>query len=401
MKDYILKIMKKYILFFAILITIPALASENERNIEYEDGLNFIPADSTFKVNMNLIFQPRMTVFAPADDLNSASTEYLIRRTRLRFGGWALDPSITYFLHFAFSQQDMESTGDPSTDYPGVIFDAYIRWNFLRDAWIQFGQFKLPANLSRQMSFTDLNFNERSEAEGRFTPYRDMGFMLGNEFSIANIVSRQYFAWTNGEGKNRFAASGGMAYTGRLEILPLGNFKGGGDRTEMDLENEKSPKLLVGGAISINQDAQRSRGTLGGSLLFPVDQTTYMADILVKYRGFAAMAEYYKREADGNPIQVNLQTGESAIIYEGNGYSAQASYHFCGNTFALRYTSTDWNELILPVVPKYEDITFGYSRHLFKNKLKLQGDLGFLRFETPNDPVSENLYFRLQAVLSI
>ena len=45
---------------------------------------------------------------------------------------------------------------------------------------------------------------------------------------------------------------GGLKYGGRLDVLPLGEFKSGNDGVGADFVREESPKLLVGGAMSYN-----------------------------------------------------------------------------------------------------------------------------------------------------
>ena len=55
-------------------------------------------------------------------------------------------------------------------------------------------------------------------------------------------------------------------YTGRIEILPLGKFKKDGDFSEGDLEFESTPKVSMAAGYSINQNAKRTRGTIGTEL---------------------------------------------------------------------------------------------------------------------------------------
>lgn len=53
---------------------------------------------------------------------------------------------------------------------------------------------------------------------------------------------------------------GGLKYGGRLDVLPLGEFKSGNDGVGADFAREESPKLLVGGAMSYNDGASNKVG---------------------------------------------------------------------------------------------------------------------------------------------
>ncbi|MFR9251071.1 MAG: hypothetical protein ACLVK4_14745 [Alistipes shahii] len=58
---------------------------------------------------------------------------------------------------------------------------------------------------------------------------------------------------TLGEGRNWGSSSnGGMAYTGRLELYPLGRFSAKGDLLEGDFDLEERPCILIAGAYSYN-----------------------------------------------------------------------------------------------------------------------------------------------------
>ncbi len=65
-----------------------------------------------------------------------------------------------------------------------------------------------------------------------------------------NNINRVYYAIkgavSSGEGRNFITTDEGLAYTGRVEVLPLGKFKSKGDYSMGDLAREEKPKLSVG-----------------------------------------------------------------------------------------------------------------------------------------------------------
>ena len=59
---------------------------------------------------------------------------------------------------------------------------------------------------------------------------------------------------------------GGYQYIGKLEWLPLGEFKSKGDYVSGDLKREPSPKLALTGAYAYNDRTFRNRDQLGSFL---------------------------------------------------------------------------------------------------------------------------------------
>lgn len=397
--------MFRYIILISIiyLLYLP-LSAQDKGGIpaaqkSFGDGVTIVDNDDySFSLSSN--FQPRMTINQTLNEDLYPEFAALIRRLRLRFSGFILDKNLTYLIHLAFSQRDMESTGRPD-DYPGVIFDAYINYQFAPKTSLYFGQMKLPGNLSRLMSFTGLNFTERSAAESEFTPYRDIGFQIHNEFGIGNYHQRQAFAITNGEGKNREAIGDGLCYSGRVEVLPLGLFAEKGEYYEPDLAREESPKLAVGAAYLYNDNARRTASTLGKTMPESADMQTMMLDLNFKWRGFNIFAEYFRRTSDKNVI---IETDPLNIYYirAGEGYSVQCGYVTRGGWgFALRYADVLPESDGLMTFHPEKNLTLGFAKYFRGNDLKLQADVNYLRREVLNSWIYENVRFVMQIVFII
>src|SRR5690606_34297750 len=126
-------------------------------------------------------------------------------------------------------------------------------------------------------------------------------------------------------------SNNGLAYTGRVELLPLGRFTGENDYQEGDLEREETPKLSIGGTIHYNERALREAGQLGNDLYSPRNLKTFEADVLLKYRGWAWYNEYMTRDTP-NPFTVDPSDGNQIRnIFTGNGLLTQMSYLFKNN----------------------------------------------------------------------
>lgn len=396
-----MKILKFLLVISILLISNNLIILSQIESQGLGQGINFYAKDSSYSMNMGLRFQPRMTVSSNVDKDSKIKSEALIRRLRLIFSGHIFDPKLEYMVHLGLSNTDMESVMNPDADNPGVIFDAYLKYSYKPDHCILFGQAKLPGNLSRLMSFSSLNFLERSFAEKTFNTYRDIGIMTHDSYDFGEVNLNLDLAVTNGEGKNRFASGTGLCYTGRIELLPFGRFKGDGNRTEYDYQHEDSFKMLIGTAFSFNDDAIRSRSVLGPDLLKSEDISTSMYDAMIKYKGFSLMGEYYYRDSD-NYISYNSDSTKSSYVYAGTGYSGQISYTLGkSDALAFRYSNVKPVEEINNYEGDVTDYTFGYTHFFYSSKLKLTSELNYTDIKNPEKKMKKEVMFGISVMLAI
>ncbi|MDB9822061.1 porin, partial [Flavobacteriaceae bacterium] len=228
---------------------------------------------------------------------------------------------------------------------------------------------------------------------------RDLGMQLRHHFKLSEkFIVKEIFAISQGEGRNITKGNlGGHQYTGRVEVLPFGNFKSKGDYRGADLEREESPKLLVGVVYDINNDAVKSRSNMGSYLetnegFYQTDINTLFFDTHFKYRGFSIMAEYADRTAD-DPIaknEDNSPTGD--VVNVGDAFNFQMGYVLPSNiAITGRYTNVNFDEIVT-AKNKISQYTLGLSRYVAKHKLKVQTDVTYQTTATSND----QLVYRLQ-----
>ncbi|HEY0744652.1 MAG TPA: porin, partial [Chryseosolibacter sp.] len=262
---------------------------------------------------------------------------------------------------------------------PNVVRDAVIYYNPTKDLRLGFGQTKLPGNRQRVISSGDQQFADRSIVNATFNIDRDFGFFAH--------YTQNYFilrgSLTSGEGRNSVNSNKGLAYTGRVELLPLGKFTGTNDYVEGDLEREQTPKLSIAATYSLNDLASRQAGQLGNDLYAPRTIENYELDLLFKYNGWAWYNEYMKREAT-DPITV-LQSDPSRTrsIFAGEGYLTQLSYLFRNNfEIAARYSTTIPNKSLYdnPQYPalnetQLKQVEVGVTKYLVGHRLKIQGNV--------------------------
>src|SRR5690606_20976038 len=221
-------------------------------------------------------------------------------------------------VQLSFSRGDMDWRGPEDSEInlsPNVIRDAVIYYNPTENLQLGFGQTKLPGNRQRVISSGDQQFADRSVVNSTFNIDRDFGLFAHYTAGLINLSG----AITSGEGRNSLESNKGLAYTGRVEYLPLGRFTGENDYIEGDLEREPLPKLSLGSTFSYNDQAVREAGQLGNDLFAPRGIRTIEVDALFKYRGWAFYNEFMQRHTP-NPVTVEHSTSEIRYIYTGEGY---------------------------------------------------------------------------------
>ena len=375
---------------------------------KFGKGIQILARDSSFYMKAAFRFQSLYTnAWSVRNDqigyIEGHQQNFLIRRARLKFNGWAFSTKLKYKFELGLSNRDI--SGGDSDEYSNasrIILDAYLDWNFWKGFTIRAGQSKLPGNRERVVSSANLQFVDRSLLNSKFNIDRGMGVQLNHKHKIGKTaVFRKTFALSQGEGRNVTKGSfDGLSYTFQLEILPFGEFESKGDYVGGDIKREQKAKLALAVAYNLNDNAKRERGQNGSFMedangnLVGKTQHSIFADLMFKYRGFSVMSEYaYKTTNDGTPNVYDPTdlTAEIGTIYTGQAFNIQAGYLFKKNyELAGRFT------IVLPqnttVDNNQFEYTIGASKYFLGHKLKIQTDLAYRSITDSNDKI----FFRLQ-----
>lgn len=369
---------KLFVLAFLLLAGEMLMAQQSGNPIPYftyGKGLGITSPDSLFQLNIRFRIQNRIALkTAAADEIdNIEEVEARIRRLRLRFDGFIYSPKLTYVIQLAFSRGDWDYA---DTGYPNVIRDAMVIYSVNEHFAIGMGQTKLPGNRQRVNSSGDLQLPDRSIVNARFNIDRDFGlqFYYNNHFSNFHYVLRG--AISSGEGRNIDSSDKGLAYTGRVELLPFGRFTNNGDYFEGDLVREKKPKVSIGFTASNNENSHRTGGQLGKPLFEARDIETGMIDFLLKYNGWAFATEFVKRTSY-DPITTDID-GNIRYVFVGHGQNFQGSYLFPNNfELTARYSEVIADEDIQTQTPDTHQYTMGFTKYFRGHRVKLQSDLTY------------------------
>jgi phosphate-selective porin OprO and OprP len=342
----------------------------------YGKGLGITSPDSIFMLNIRFRIQNRFAFTTESlDDLDIAEVEARVRRLRLRFDGFIYNPKLTYVIQLSFSRADLDFD---DTGFPNVVRDAIVFYNFNKHFTIGLGQTKLPGNRQRVNSSGDLQLPDRSIVNSTFNVDRDFGLQLyyNNQFGFMTYVLRG--AITSGEGRNVSKSDRGLAYTGRLELLPFGHFTNGGDYFEGDLSREPKPKVSIGLTYSDNENATRTGGQLG-VFLPPGEQRdieTSMLDFLFKYKGWALASEYLDRSTINPVILTDPVALTYNYIYKGYGFNVQGSYLFRNNwELVSRFSEVKPDAELIDFTPYTKQYTIGTTKYVKGHRVKLQCDV--------------------------
>lgn len=390
--------------FFLVLCfsTILSVTSQEISDTSFGKGLiNFTAKDSSFSIKFAPRFQMRYISSwdHDGDNYESAEQNFIIRRARLKFDGFAYSPKLKYKIELGLSNRDLSGANQFNRNTPRYILDAVLMWHFAKNWELWAGQTKLPGNVERVISSGNLQLINRSLLNSRFTLDRDIGLQLRHKFYLGDtFLIREKIALSQGEGRNVTEGNeGGLQYTARLELLPFGAFKSKGDYSASDLKREEKPKLSLTFTYDLNADAVRERSVMGNYMfksdgtLYETDQTTVFLDAMYKHNGFSFMGEYAKRTAD-NPVAIDTDgvTPTGDIVLTGNALNLQAGYLFKSNyEIAGRFTSLDYETVTneLPV----KQYTLGFNKFIHGHKLKVQSDISY----TSVDGNEDNIMLRL------
>ena len=394
--------MKTKILSTALILCAISFVQSQEINApKFGKGLfNLVGQDSTWTMKVGL--RAQLLGSSSWEENNVNETSFLTRRARLKFDGYAYSPKLKYKVELGLSNRDLSGASQYTSNAPRYILDAVLQWNFYQNFELWFGQTKLPGNRERVISSGNLQQVDRSLLNSRFTIDRDFGFQLRHHFNLTEtFIVKEIFSLAQGEGRNITTGNlGGHQYTGRIELLPFGNFASKGDYKGSDLKREKKPKLAIGLSYDYNNNAVKTRSNQGSYMTidgvadayFETNINTVFLDAMFKYNGVSLMAEYSDRTASDAFAKNSDGSLTGDEVQVGKGLNLQMGYLF-NNDIELsgRYTHIELDNNITGKNPESQ-YTLGLSKYIVGHKLKVQTDISHLEIEGSNN----KLMYRLQ-----
>lgn len=368
----------------------------------YGKGMGLTSPDSLYQLNIRFRLQSRASFSENADGDHAIDGQ--VRRLRLRFDGYVGNPKFTYALQLSFAPGDLGGSIHEG-DNIQIIRDAVVFYSVTEKFSIGFGQTKLPGNRQRVNSSGALQLTDRSINNASFNIDRDFGLQVNylnqnkDKFSY-NIKG----AISQGEGRN-FTSNADMhlAYTGKLELYPMGSFKKNGEYFEGDLMREETPKLMVSAAYQFNNKAKLSQGQQGDELFDKRDLHSLFLDAIFKYNGLSIMSAYMSRHTE-YPLTFNPDNlFQNDYVYAGKGMDYQASYLFKNDMEIIgRYSWQQMDKEVFQYLPHRKQYTLGLTKYIWEHAFKMQLEGTYnteQRYNTTG--LKDNWYVRFQIEMGI
>ena len=368
----------------------------------YGNGLGITSPDSLYQVNIRFRMQNRISY--NHDEGEEDNIDGQIRRLRLRFDGYIGDPKFGYSMQLSFAAGDVGKAEEGKNT--NIIRDAMIFYYPNKHWSLGFGQTKLPGNRQRVNSSGALQLTDRSINNADFNIDRDFGFQV-----LYNKRNQEKFSYilrgaiSTGEGRNwtNFKDTG-LAYTGKVELFPLGEFTKGGSNYEGDLVHEQTPKLMLSGAYSYNDRAHRTAGMLGDDIAGggTANIKSLFLDAMLKYRGWNLMYSYMNRNSDNVLFYNPTDISDFNYIYNGEGMDFQGSYTFPKHWEVIgRYSTQTVDKDIFEFTPNTNQFTLGLTKYIWEHAFKLQAEFTYEQQKFYNLEKKNNWYARFQIEIGI
>ena len=158
--------MKKLGLILIVAI-LPVLCMSQEKVLNnFGKGfINVVSQDSSWSMKLGLRIQ---SLYVGAWNVNETegfgvgTSNFMIRRARLKFDGFAFSPKLQYKIELGLSNKDLGKVDSRNNFAPRMILDAVVKWNFYKNFTLWAGQTKLAGNRERVISSANLQFVDRS-----------------------------------------------------------------------------------------------------------------------------------------------------------------------------------------------------------------------------------------------
>ncbi|HUH51102.1 MAG TPA: porin [Flavobacterium sp.] len=365
-------------------------------------GVGITSPDSLFEFNIRFRMQNRLAYVHKDDAEVEDKIEAETRRLRLRFDGYVGDPRFRYAIQLSFSPGDTGKTIEGENEQ--IIRDAVIFYQPSRHWSFSFGQTKLPGNRQRVNSSGALQLTDRSINNADFNIDRDFGVQAHylNEYQEKFSYNIRT-AISTGEGRNDTKNSDtGLAYTAKVELLPLGAFKNSGSYFEGDIIREASPKLLLSAGFSHNDRASKTKGQSGTRLFEKRNLSSLFLDAMLKYNGWSFQTAYLSRAAN-DPMTVNpIDPTEINFVYVGSGMDYQLSYLFLNNyELSGRFSNQKMHKDIQSFAPDKNQYSLGLTKYIWEHSFKIQTEATLDQINDFNGQTKNNWYIRFQIEIGI
>ncbi len=377
-----------------------------KKNYKIGDGITFSSKMSSLNITQSVQL---LSNIATPDHYETFSSEYRIRRARMKFSGKTFDDKLYFRLRFDFAG-NYQSNTTAKRSYNPVLQDAYLEYRPTSKQRISLGlRADYVDTREIRMEGEVLGFIERSTIVDAFDAIFDYGLRYSATFRIHNKqLIKPYLSVTTGEGNTALLQNfAGLKYGVRLDYLPFGNFSKAGEFYMEDMVRERKPKLVVGAIYSYSDGISSVKGANGGRYIYGdsnknkiyPDYIKYGIDYLFKYKGLYSMGSVVKTKAiipndikgefklDGTFTTFTNQTSDqidSKVLTRlnlGCGYNVQVGYLLPSDiSFGMRYSHLDQDQQSANFATINNYYTLTTTKYFASNSFKLQAEVSYQEY---------------------
>lgn len=293
---------------------------------------------------------------------DGTSVSFAIVRLRPYLQGTVYKPWFKYKFEFALGPLKTDATNNIGNTR---LSDGYIELAPVPEAVVRVGQFKVPFGMQQLTSDTRQEFVDRSIADAKFAPTRDVGLMLhGTAWEKKFGYQAGIF---NGSGPNNPQEDRKQMYAARVWIDPLGEYK------LSESANDASDKNLLHLGLGY-RGGEVMRGTATAGVFEDADdETAANLEVAWRWRRLFAMGEYFTQTDEmSNPT--------AGADVEARGWHAQfgVMVQQKQHELALRYAEVEPDKSVADAKQTEARLVYGY--YIKGHNLKIQTDIGTIDY---------------------
>ena len=412
--------MKKISFLITILITTFIAAQESSQNksdFDFGNGVSLSFEDGDYNFSINGYIKPtyaynEMTSIVDGGTINEINRQFKSKNSMLEISGNAKKEKVSFSIMMDYSQND-------------PLLEAWVGYHPNKNVNVYFGQKNTFLN-NREMIFNEdiLQFTDRSLLSQNHTNSygHEFGLFIETTFGEKFIYSPK-FAVTSGDGRNSFGEDsrdsdlGGVKFGARLDLYPFGNFSKGNEGS-VDLVGEQKLIMELGFAYSKNIGTSHRTGNGHGDIMFYdadgnnnlPDYEKIFVDLLLKYKGFAFLAEYVDAAASGlnetytDTFNLLIPQQISEYLVLGSSYNFQLGYIFqndIGIDFRYEFSTPEFTNEINnayenSILQDFENMSLGISKYFDNNNLKIQVGVSSIKYFYGNESTIAELVCQIR-----
>lgn len=293
---------------------------------------------------------------------DGTSVSFAVWKLRPYLQGTVYKPWLKYKFEFELGPLSTNATNNVNN---ARVTDAWVEFAKFPAATLRIGQYKVPFGLQELTADYRQEFVDRSIANAKFTPSRDIGLML---YGAAWEKKFGYqVGFFNGSGQNNPQEDQKQMYAARVWIDPLGEYK------MFESANDATPKHVLHFGLGY-RGGEVERGT-ATSIVFqsPDNETAADFELAWRWSRLYAMGEYFvQTDQQKNPAAGPDVTARGFHVQF--GAMVQPKQH----ELALRYAEVEPDRDVHDAKQTETRLVYGY--YIKGHNLKLQADIGEISY---------------------